>query len=137
MRTLVITTSVALALTGCSTAPPAVEGSPPARHISVSHLPEQPAHDDERALEHPAGPLDQDDAAAAAVALIAGGLAEQGLEVVDLGVETLAATPSTARVRVAVAHRTKAGAPHTSVYELNLARDAENSWRLDGYRQAQ
>jgi hypothetical protein len=137
MRTLVITTTAALALAGCSTAPPPVEGSPPARHISVFHLPEQPAHDDERALGHPAEPADQDDPVAVAVGLIIEGLAEQDLEVVDLGVETLAATPSNARVRIAATHRTQTGVPHTSVYELDLARDAEGPWRLVGFRQSQ
>ncbi len=56
---------------------------------------------------------------------------------VDLGVETLAANGSAAHVRIAATHRTQAGAPHTSVYELDLSRDAGGSWRLVGFRQSQ
>ena len=137
MRTVILATSAALALAGCSTAPAVVGGSPPVRHVTVSRLPDQPAHDDERPLEDPAGPVDRDDPAAVGVALVVDGLAEQNLDVVDLGVETLAANPSTATVRIAATHRTEAGAPHTSIYELDLSRDADGPWRLVGFRQAQ
>ena len=137
MRTLVPATTAALALVGCSMNPAAVEGSPPVRHIAVSRLPDQPAHDHERPLEYPAGPVDRDDPAAVAVAVIAGGLVEQDLQLVDLGVETLAPNPSTATVRIAATHRTDTGAPQTSVYELDLSRAAEGSWRLVGFRQSQ
>ena len=137
MRTLVLATTAALALAGCSMDPAAVEGSPPVRHVAVSGLPDQPAHDHERPLEHPAGPVDRDDPAAVAVAVILGGLAEQDLDLVDLGVESIAANSSTATVRIAAMHRTDTGAPQTSVYELDLSRAAEGSWRLVGFRQSQ
>ncbi len=137
MRTVILATTVALALAGCSTDPAVVEGSPPVRHIAVSRLPDQPAHDHERPLEHASGPVDQNDPAVVAVALVVDGLAEQNLELVDLGVETLAASPSTATVRIAATHRTEAGAPHTSIYELDLSHDTGGSWRLVGFRQGQ
>jgi hypothetical protein len=137
MRTLALATTVLLALAGCATAPVVVDGSPPVRHVSIAGLPEQPAHDHDRPLEHPAAPVDRDDPAAVAVGLIVEGLAEQDLEVIDLGVDTLAASPSTATVRIAATHQTQTGTPHTSVYELDLSRDAEGSWRLAGFRQAQ
>lgn len=137
MRTVILATTAAVVLAGCSTAPAVMDGSPPARHVTVSRLPDQPAHDHERPLERPAGPVDRDDPAAVAVALVVDGLVEQDLEVVDLGVETLAENTSTATVRIATSHQTEAGASHTSVYELDLSRDVEGSWRIVGFRQAQ
>ena len=137
MRTVILATTVVLALAGCSTETGVVDGSPPVRHVTVSRLPDQPAHDHERPVKHPARSVARNDPAAVAVALVVDGLAEQDLEVVDLGVETLAANPSTATVRIAATHRTQDGAPHTSIYELDLSRAAEGSWRLVGFRQAQ
>ncbi|WP_370327135.1 hypothetical protein [Euzebya sp.] len=114
-----------------------MEGSPPVRQVAIARLPEQPAHDPELPLDHPPGPIDPSDPAAVAVALIASGLAEEGLEVMDLGVETLLASPDAVTVRVAAAHLAElASAPHTSVYELHLTREPGGTWRLVGYRQA-
>jgi hypothetical protein len=138
MRTLALATTVLLALAGCATEPAVVvAGSPPVGHVTIAGLPEQPAHEHDGPLERPAAPMDRDDPAAVAAGLVVEGLAEQDLEVVDLGVDTLAASPSAATVRIAATHQTETGIPHTSVYELDLSRDPEGSWRLVGFRQAQ
>ncbi len=63
MRTLVLATTAALALAGCSTDAAVMEGSPPVEHVAISRLPEQPAHDHERPLAHPDGPVHRDDPA--------------------------------------------------------------------------
>ena len=137
MRIHATVTFAALTLAGCYPHPTAVEGGPPVRHVAISRLPEQPAHHDEVPVAQPPGPLDRSDPVAVAVALIVTGLAEEGLEVVDLGTETLAAKPAVATVRVAASHRQQGGAtPHTSVYELDLSRDPGGSWRRVGFRQA-
>jgi hypothetical protein len=136
MRTLAIVTTAALTLAGCTTATAPVEGSPPVRHLALARLTEEPAHDDALPVELTSDPVDPDDAEAVAVSLIATGLADQGLQVVDLGVETLAWTDATANVRVAVTHRAEGGATHTSVYELDLARGPNSPWRLVGFGQA-
>ena len=137
MRKIVLGTLVVLTLAGCATDPSVVDGGPPVRHVTESRVPDQPAHDDDRPVEHAGGRANRDDPAAVAVATVVDGLAEQNLEVVDLGVETLGENPSTATVRIAATHRTQAGAAHTSIYELDLSRAAEGSWRLVGFRQAQ
>ena len=136
MRPLAIVTSAALMLAGCATATAPVEGSPPVRHLALSRLAEGPAHDDALPVEPALGPLDQNDPEEVAAALIVAGLAEQGLEVVDVGVQTLARETAAATVRVAATHRARGGAPHTSIYELQLSRRPEASWRLVGFRQA-
>jgi hypothetical protein len=136
MRTLAIVTTAALTLTGCATATAPVEGSPPVRHLALGRLAEEPVHDDALPVKPDSDPVDPDDAEAVAAALIATGLADQGLQVVDVGVETLAWTPAAATVRVAVTHRAEGGVTHTSVYELDLARGPNTPWRLVGFRQA-
>lgn len=138
MRNLATVAVATLTLVGCTTSPIAMEDGPPVRHVALSRLPEQPAHDHEVPVAQPPGPVDRSDPAAVAVALIVTGLAEQGLEVVDLGTETLVANPDVATVRIAATHRADVtAAPHTSVYELDLIRDPEGSWRLVDSRQAQ
>ena len=137
MRTLAAVAAAALTLAGCTADHRTDEGSPPVAHIAVSRLPEQPAHDPDRPLRQASASAQQDDAAAVAVAQIVAGLTEQGLEVVDLGVQTLRATPDSVTVRVAVTHQPVAATPHTSVYELDLARGQRGPWRLAGFRQPQ
>jgi hypothetical protein len=136
MRTLAIVTTAALTLAGCATATTPVEDSPPVRHLALARLAEEPAHDDALPVKPDADPVDPDDAEAIAASLIATGLADQGLQVVDLGVETLAWTPAAATVQVAATHRGGGAATHTSVYELDLARDPDTPWRLVAFRQA-
>jgi len=131
--------ATALALAACTTGTTAVDGGPPVGHVAISQLPEQPAHEPDLPLDQPSRPMDRSDPAAVAAALVVAGLAEQGLEVVDLGVQTLPATADGITVRVAATHRPGQGAPHTSVYELDLTRvgGPGGSWRLAGSRQAQ
>lgn len=136
MRILATVTFAALTLAACYPNPPAVEVGPPVRHVVISRLPEQPGHPDEVRVAQPGG-LDRSDPVSVAVAVIVTGLAEEGLEVVDLGTETLAATPAVATVRVAATHRPEGGAtPYTSIYELDLSRAPDGSWRTVGFRQA-
>ena len=136
MRILATVTFAALTLAACYPNPTSVEVGPPVGHVAISRLPEQPAHH-EMPVAQPPSPLDRSDPVAVAVALIVTGLAEEGLEVVDLGTETLAAQPAVATVRVAATHRPQGGAtPYTSVYELDLSRDPDGSWRTVGFRQA-
>jgi hypothetical protein len=136
MRTLAAVAAAALAVAGCTTGSTAGESSPPVRQVAIAALPEEAAHDDALALQHSAEPVDRSDPAAVAVELIVAGLAEQRLEVVDVGVETLAVTMAAVTVRVAATHRAETtGAAHTSVYELDLARDPGGSWRLVGFGQ--
>ncbi len=136
MRTFAAVAAAALTL-GCTASSTAVEGNPPLRHVAIARLAEEPAHDDELPVQQPPGPVDRSDPAAVAAALIVAGLAEQGLQVVDLGVQTLAVNPTAATVRVAATHRAEmAGAPHTSVYELDLTPEPDGSWRVVDFRQA-
>jgi hypothetical protein len=109
------------------------------QHVAIGRLPDQPAHDDPTRLHQPTGPIDRTDPAAVAAALVIAGLADQDLEVVDLGVDTLAIEPTAASVRVAATHRppTAAAAAHTSVYELDLTREPNGAWQLAGFRQTQ
>ena len=138
MRSLAIVAAAALSLAGWAPGPTGVEGSPPVRHVAISRLPQQPAHGDERLLDQPPGLTDPSDPAAVAAALVRAGLVGEGLEVVDLGVDALVIGPAAATVRVAATHRSElAGAPHTSVYELDLVRDPGRPWRLAGFLQAQ
>ena len=136
MRPLAIVTTAALTLAGCATSATSVEGSPPIRHLAIPRLAEEPAHDDALPVEPAPEAVDRHDPEAAAAALILAGLAEQGLEVVDLGVETLDRDPAAATVRVAATHQAEGGAQHTSVYELDLARGRNTPWRLVGFHQA-
>ena len=136
MRILTTVTFAALTLAGCYPNSTAVEVGPPVGHVAISRLPEQPAHHEVLVAQAP-GPLDRSDPVAVAVGLIVTGLAEESLEVVDLGTETVAAKPAVATVRVAATHRQRGGAaPYTSVYELDLRRDPDGSWRTVGFRQA-
>jgi hypothetical protein len=136
MRTLAIVTTAALTLAGCATSATPVEGSPPIRHLAIPRLAEEPTHDDALPAEPAPEAVDRHDPEAAAAALIVAGLVDQGLQVVDLGVETLHRDPAAATVRVAATHQAEGGATHKSVYELDLARRPEASWRLVGFRQA-
>ena len=136
MRTLATLAAAALTLAACTTST-AVERTPPVRHVELSGLPEQPAHDHEGPPEQPPG-VDRGDPAVVAVALVVDGLAEQGLEVIDLAVERVRGRPEAVTVRVAATHQPAASGPsHTSVYELDLARGHDRGWRLVGSRQTQ
>jgi hypothetical protein len=136
MRTISVVAAVVLSVAGCTTGNTAGESSPPLRHVAVGPLPEEPAHDDDLPVAQPPRTVDRSDPAAAAVELIVTGLAEQGLEVVDVGVEILATTPAAATVLIAATHRTDTtGAPHTSVYELDLDREPGGTWWLVEFRQ--
>ena len=138
MRTFATVALAAITLAGCTTSPTAIEGSSPFRHVAVSQLRELPAHDPDTPVVLPSDPVDRGDPEAVTAALIVAGLAEQGLEVVDLGTATVAASAAMASVRVAATHRVDATAtPHTSVYELDLIRDGQGSWHLLEFRQAQ
>ena len=137
MRSVTAVVAAAITLAGCAAASTTGASSPPVRHVAVAALPEEPAHDDELLVTRPSGSVDRSEPAAVAAELIVAGLAEQGLEVVDLGVEILVATPSAATVRVAATHRAEtATALHTSVYELDLTRDRGGPWRLARSRHA-
>lgn len=73
-----------------------------------------------------------------ATAIVLDGLAEEGLEVLDFGVEHIAVGSAAATVRVAATHRgAKATAPHMSVYVLALVREGSRRWRLASFEQAQ
>ena len=138
MRTFATVTLAAITLAGCVRTPPAVEGRPPVRHVVVARLPELPAHDPDAPVVLPSDPVDRSDPEAVAAALVVTGLTKQGLDVVDLGTDTVVATAAVATVRVAATHRADATAtPHTSVYELKLTRDRAGSWHLLEFRQAQ
>ena len=134
----VATVAAAAVLAACTTSDNRVEDRPPVSHVAISHLPEQPAHDDAaRPLEQPTA-IDPSDPKAVAAALILEGLEEQGLEVTDLGVETVRARANDVTVRVAVTHEASRSATrHTSIYELGLRRDRGRSWNLVGFRQTQ
>ena len=137
MRSATAVVAAAITLAGCAAASTTAASSPPLRHVAVAALPEEPAHDDELRSIEPPGSVDRSDPGAVAAELIVSGLAEQGLEVVDLGVENLAATPTAATVRIAATHRAEtATALHTSVYEVDLTRDRGGPWRLAGFRHA-
>ena len=136
-RTLATIAALALALTGCTTGRAAVEGSPPVRHVTISGLPEQPTNDPDRPLKHPAVSLDRDDPAAVAVTLIEDGLAEEGLQLLDVGVQTRTSRPGAATVRIAATHQAQGGTRHTSIYELDLARHPKASWRVVTFHQSQ
>lgn len=136
MRTFAAVAATALVLAGCGSGRTAGDSSPPVRQLAIAALPEEPAHDDALALQPSAEPVDRSDPAAVAVELIVGGLAGQGLGVVDVGVEALAGTATAVTVLVAATHRAgTAAVEHTSVYELDLTRDTGGSWRLAGFRQ--
>lgn len=138
MRTLATLAAAALTVAACATNSTAVDGTPPVRHIETSQLPEQPAHEPHAPLDPSPGPVDHGDPESVAVALIVEGLADQGLQVVDLGVEGLPAQRGVVTVRVVATHQADAAAmSHTSVYEIDLARDPAGSWRPVGFRQAQ
>lgn len=131
--------AAALVLAACTSGgSTTVEGSPPVGHVVITQLPEQPAHEPEQPLDRPSGPVDRGDPAAVAVRIVVVGLAEQGLEVVDLGVHAPFATSDRVTVRVVATHRGGVSAAvHTSAYELDLSRGPAGLWRLVGHRQAQ
>lgn len=74
------------------------------------------------------------EAAEVAAGIIAGGLADQNLQVVDLHTTLVAATGRRAIVHVTVAHRGDVGEPHQSVYKLQLRRQ-HGGWTLATHRQ--
>ena len=138
MATVATLAAAALALAACTGGSTAVEGSPPVGHVVIALLPELPAHVSEQPLDLPPGPVDRRDPAAVAVGIVVVGLAEQGLEVVDLGVHAPSTTSDRVTVWVVATHRGGVSAAvHASVYELDLARGPAGLWGLVGYRQAQ
>lgn len=82
----------------------------------------------------PAGTAAPAEAAEVAAGIIAGGLADQNLQVVDLHTTLVAATGRRAIVHVTVAHRGDVGEPHQSVYKLQLRRQ-HGGWTLATHRQ--
>ncbi len=73
-----------------------------------------------------------DDPRAAATDIIDTGLADQGLEVLDVAADLMEQAGATATVRVTALHRLN-GPPRRSVYELDLERDAE-FWTVVAHR---
>lgn len=118
-------------LAGCAatTASPPTGRAPAIRHVELRQLPAAPAHDDPRPIEL-RDPPDPADPAQVAIAQLVAGLAAQDLQVVDIGAATIRTTPDRRTLRVAVTHRTDRSAPHTSVYEVELARGGDGSWAV-------
>ena len=136
MRTTILALA-ALAVSGCTAEMPTVRPGPPARHVVVGRLPDQPLHDVEPATIglSPAGEVDRSDPVAVAIGRIAEGLIAQGLDLVDLGIETTARADARVTVRVTATHRTgPAATPYTSVYELDLIRGRDGRWSVTGAR---
>lgn len=132
--TAIVLAAFVLATAGCTPGPSGAPG-PPVRHVDIARLPELPLHD----LEAPppdlaASPaVDLADPVAVATGHIRAGLTAEGLEVVDLDGDQTAAAGGRVSVGVVATHRTgPAGQPHTSVYELDLARQPEGSWAVVG-----
>ena len=132
LRTTTLLAVAALAASGCTPTTSEVGSVPPVRHIAVGQLPDQPLHDAGQATNGSSlsGDVDPTDPVTVATARIVGGLRAQGLEVVDLGAETVARVDDVT-VRVAVTHRTGPDAtPYTSVYELDLTRGRDGDWQV-------
>lgn len=133
LRTTILLAVAALAASGCTPRAPDVGPVPPVGHVAVGRLPDQPLHDAGQAANGSplSGEVDPTDPVAVATAWIVGGLRDQGLEVVDLGAETIARVDDLVTVRVAVTHRAGPDAtPHMSVYELDLTRGRDGDWQV-------
>jgi hypothetical protein len=133
MRTTIVIAVTVLALSGCTPEESEVRGGPPARHVVVGQLPDQPFHDADRPTDglSPSSEPDPSDPGAVAMDRIAEGLTAQGLEILDLGDQTITMADGHVTVRVAATHRTGPGAtPHTSVYELDLRRTSDGQWSV-------
>ena len=138
MPTIASVAAALVMLAGCTASTTPVQGRPPVAQLALSQLPQQPAHGDERPLLRPSDPDGPDDPAAVAAAVILAGLAEEQREVVDLGIETIQAASQAVTLLVAATHRSGLeAAPHTSVYELDVTRHPDGSWRLASFRQVQ
>ena len=133
LRTTILLALAALAASGCTPKAPDIGSVPPVRHVAVGRLLDQPLHDAEQATHGSSlpGEVDPTDPVAVATARIVGCLRAQGLELVDLGAETIARVDDIVTVLVAVTHRNGPDAtPHTSVYELDLARGRDGEWEV-------
>lgn len=133
MRTTILLAVAALAASGCTLKSPEVGSVPPIRHVASGRLPDQPLHDADQAANGSSlsGEVDPTDPVAVATSRIVDGLRAQGLEVVDLGAETVARVDDLVTVRVAITHRVEPDAtPHTSVYELGLTRGRDGVWEV-------
>jgi hypothetical protein len=133
LRTTMFLTVAALAASGCTVKSPEVGSVPPVRHVVVGRLPDEPLHDADQATNGSflQGEVDQTDPVAVATSRIVGGLRAQGLEVVDLGAETIVRVDDLVTVRLAVTHRNGPDAtPHTSVYELDLTGGRDGDWQV-------
>lgn len=133
LRTTILLAVAALAASGCTPTTSEVGSVPPVRHVAVGGLPDQPLHDADQATNGSSlqGEVDPTDPVAVATGRIVGGLRAQGLEVVDLGAETIARVGDLVTVRVAVTHRNGPDAtPYTSVYELDLTRGRDGEWEV-------
>ena len=137
MHTALLLPVTALVATGCTTDTAELQPRTPARHVEIGRLPEQPFHDTDQPTNGQliSSEADPTDPAAVAVDLITAGLSAQGLEVIDLGVDTTTLADEFVRVRVAATHRAgPATPPYTSVYELELTRDHGGHWIVTGSR---
>lgn len=133
LRTTILLAVAALAVSGCTPKAPDVGPVPPVRHVAVGRLPDQPLHEADQAANglSVSGEVDPTDPVAVATGRIVEGLRAQGLEPMDLGAETTARVDDLVTVRVAVTHRNGPDAtPHTSVYELDLARGRDGDWEV-------
>ena len=131
MRTTLALAVAALAVSACTpTAPVDVTSVPPVQHVEVERLPDQPMHDANASAIRPhATAPDPTDPVAIAIHHTVVGLEAEGLEILDVGAETIAVEERRVTVRVAVTHRSgQAGTPYTSVYDLDLTRVGEDAW---------
>ena len=133
LRTTILLAVAALAASGCTLKSPEVGSVPPVRHVAVGGLPDQPLHDADHGANGSSlsGEVDPTDPVAVATGRVVGGLRAQGLEVVDLGAETVARVDELVTVRVAVTHRAGPDATaYMSVYELDVTRGRDGDWEV-------
>ena len=131
MRTTIALAVAALAVSACTpTIPVDVASVPPVRHVEVERLPDQPMHDaNDSAIRPDADAPDPTDPVAIAIHHTVVGLEAEGLEILDIGAETITVEERRVTVRVAVTHRSgQARTPFTSVYDLDLTRVGGVSW---------
>ncbi|MEX0835921.1 MAG: hypothetical protein WD010_07505 [Nitriliruptor sp.] len=136
MHTTIVLAVAALAVSGCTPTTSEVGSVPPVRHVVVGGLPDQPLHEAERStIDLDSGEPDATDPVAVAIDQLVQGLRAQGLEILDLGSETVALVDGHATVRVVVTHGTApATTSYTSVYELDLIRGGDGAWSVTAAR---
>lgn len=131
MHTTIALAVAALTVSACTpTVPVAVTSVPPVRHVEVERLPDQPMHDaNASAIRPDAAAPDPTDPVAIAIQRIVVGLDAEGLEILDVGAETITVEERRVTVRVEVTHRIdQATTPYTSVYDLDLTRVGDGTW---------